>query len=149
MKRILFAFTALWTFAFVAAPAWAATEDPPLDPAGPVTPENTLASVQISAAVVTILVGTVIPVVSGFISKADSKFTGIATIVLNAISSVLVTSMMADGTAVISQQTFITFVTGLIGSLAMYYQVWRPLNITNKITPLGQPNGVLADKGRT
>lgn len=138
---------ALLATLFLSTTAFAA--DGPLDPTQPVDPGNTLASVHLSAVVVTLLVGTVIPLVSGLISKANSKWTGLATIILNAITALVVTATLSDGTAVFSQQSLLTAFSGIASSIAIYYSVWKPNNLHNNVTPEGQPNGALATKGRT
>jgi hypothetical protein len=110
---------------------------------------------QLSATTATFVVATLIPVAVGFLTRLDSRYKGPLMLVLNAINTLVTTALLEDGTALISQPMLTTFVTGLIGSLAMYYGVWKPLGVTSSAVqvPGSSPGGTksipgkLSDKG--
>lgn len=142
--------------AFIAIPSIAlAATDPPADPTGPIDLGDTVASVKLSASTVTFLVATLIPIAVGLLTKLGSKYKGPLMLVLNALNAGITTWQLADGTAIISQQAFHTFITGLVGSFAMYYGVWKPLGVTSSAVQVAGPApgestmvpGKLANKG--
>jgi hypothetical protein len=114
-------------------------------------------SLELSATTVAFIIATMIPIAVGFLTKLESKYKGPLMIVLNAVNAVLTNALLEDGTAVISQAMLTTFVTGLIGSLAMYYGVWKPLGVTSSAVQVAGPAagttvsipGKLANVGRT
>lgn len=95
------------------------------------TGSNSISQIQISALAVTLVISLIIPFVNGLITKADSKVKGLVTIVLNAVSALVVTATMADGTAIISKETFITAAIGAVVSVGTYLQVYKPLGVTS------------------
>lgn len=107
------------------------------------TDSNSLSQVKISALVVTMVISLFIPFINGLLTKANSKIKGLVTIVLNAISALVVTATMADGTAVISKETFVITVMGVLVSVGTYLQVYKPLGITS--SPVIQSDGTLVD----
>lgn len=104
---------------------------PPLIPVPDAPAGETLASVQLSASTVTFLVATVIPILVGLLTKLESKRKGVLMILLTAINAAIVTATLADGTAIFSQQTFQTFITGLVGAYGSYYGLLKPRGITS------------------
>lgn len=154
MKKLFYFLVAILAILAVPSPVFAQS-DPPLDPAGPVALDDTMASVRLSALVVTMLVGTVIPVLVGLLSRWNSKHKGALMIVLNVATALITTATLADGTAVFSQQMLITVVPGLVTSLATYYGILKPNGITSSAVPIpgSEPGtvtlvpGVLAEKG--
>jgi hypothetical protein len=132
---IAVAFTAL---SVTAGMAYA--DDPPASPAGPVKLNDTLASVQISATLVNLLISGFIPLVTGFLTKSTWRFKGLVTLLLASISSLVVTATLADGTAVVSQQSALNALVGFMGAVATYAAVWKSAGVTST-------GGSLADKG--
>lgn len=106
------------------------------------TDSNSLARVTLSAVTVQLLVSTVIPLITGILTKAPSKIKGLVTIVLNVVAAVITTATMADGTAIISEQTLLTAMLGVIVSLAAYAKAWKPLGLTSSIVNV---NGVTVE----
>lgn len=106
---------------------------PPADPVGPIKPEDTLASIRLSASLVAALVGTVLPLINGFLTKlsTSSAIKGVLAIVLSAVNALITTAVLADGTAVISQQTALVALLSLVVSVATYVNLWRPLHLTS------------------
>lgn len=117
---------------FVMAPtAIAFATDPPVDPTGVIKVNDTLASVQLSAGTVTFLIATVIPIVVGLLTPLASKWKGPLMILLTAVDAMLVTATVADGTAILSQQTLEVMIKGLVGAYGAYYGVLKPRGITS------------------
>ena len=101
--------------------------------------------ITIDAIFVTAIVGVLIPVFIGTIThlKASSSLKAILSIVLNAIQALIVSSVVANGSAIISKDTFILWITGLVISVATYSGVYKPTGIVAKLLPnigLGKPS---------
>jgi hypothetical protein len=102
---------------------------------------------ELSATTVTVLVSVIIPIITGLLTKITTPpwVKSVVTIVLNAVNALVTTAVLADGTAVLSQGTLVTFIMGVVISVAAYAGVYKPANITSS-TPDGKlaPNkGVL------
>lgn len=100
-----------------------------------------------SALTVTLFVSLFIPIVTGLLTKysLSSGVKGLITLLLNAVSALIASATLADGTAVFSKSTFIAWVLALAISVATYAGVYKPLNITSS-TPdgkLGPDTGVI------
>jgi len=96
---------------------------------------NTL---TLSALSVSLLISLIIPIVTGLVTKysTSSGLKGLITLVLNAVQALVVSATVGDGTAVISEETFVVFCVSLAISIATYAGVYKPLNITSS-TPAG------------
>lgn len=101
----------------------------------PVNPNDTLASVRISAVLVQGIIGIFLPLVVGFVTTLkDSSFTkGMLQLVLNAISSFIVQYTMLDGSVVFSKSTFFVFLTGCASSIVFYFNAWRGKGLTSSL----------------
>lgn len=95
--------------------------------------------VQLSALTVSLLIAVAIPLVTGIVTRfsTSSGVKGLVTLVLNAVQTLVVTAQLADGTAVISRETFVSFCLALTISIATYAGVYRPLDLTSS-TPTGK-----------
>lgn len=102
-------------------------------------------TITLSALSVSLLLGLLIPVVTGLLTKysTSSGLKGLVTLVQNATQALVVSATVGDGTAVISEETFVTFCLSLAISIATYAGVYKPLNITSS-----EPAGALANVGR-
>lgn len=98
-----------------------------------------LADVTVSPAFVILIAGTLIPIISGLVTKYSSKLTGPLDIILAAVAALLATNVAPGGAAVLSSATLYNFLFTLAASLAAYYKLWKPLGVTNNPTnPTGQ-----------
>lgn len=104
-------------------------------------------AIHLNAAVVTILVGTVLPIIAGLATKHSSKLTGLILVVLNAANALIVKSVVPDGGAVISGQTLTFALLGVVSSMAAYYNVWKPFGVTNNPNNESGQARLGADKG--
>jgi hypothetical protein len=127
---VIVAFTAMF-----ASPAHAASD--------------TLTAVQLSSLTVSLIIGVAIPLITGLVTKytTSSGVKGLITLVLNAVQTLVVTATIADGTAIVSRETFIAFCLSLTISIATYAGVYAPLNLTSSAGENGRP-GLLASIGR-
>lgn len=96
-------------------------------------PGTETAAFVISAPVVVVILGTVVPLVTGLLTKytLSPGIKGLITVLLNAVVAAITTAIVADGSAVFSNQTLLTFVLGLVSSTAAYYNVWKPNGLTS------------------
>lgn len=94
---------------------------------------DTAGSIEMSALTVTIIVSTIVPILTGIITKANliGWAKGLVTIALNAVNALIVTATVADGTALISQETFIAWALGVVISVAMYAGVYESAGLTS------------------
>jgi hypothetical protein len=110
---------------------------------------ETLTAVQLSPLTVSLIIGVAIPLITGLVTKytTSSGVKGLITLVLNAVQTLVVTATVADGTAIVSRETFIAFCLSLTISIATYAGVYAPLNLTSSAGETGRP-GLLASIGR-
>lgn len=121
------------------------------DPAGPVVQTDTLASVRLSATVVMAIVSVFLPLLVGLVTtiKTHPLTKGLLEIVLAAVAAMIVQWKLADGTAIISEQTFVVWLIGLAASLVAYYKAWKPARITSSAVLVpGANNTVIAQPGK-
>ena len=100
--------------------------------------------ITINAVLVTALIGTLIPISVGLVthSKASSRFKSLLSVVLNAVQALVVSSMLSDGSVLISKDTFILWIMGVVTSTATYTGVWKPTELIKVLLPnfgLGGP----------
>lgn len=134
-KNMLWAF--LWTVLAVLI-------FPSVAHAAPVADDvNSVASIQISALSVQIILGMLVPLVVGLLTKftTSSGVKAVIMLILNAVQTLIVQATMADGTAIIDQSTFIAWALALVVSVATYFGVYKPLDLTSST-----PEGKLAPK---
>lgn len=93
--------------------------------------------ITLNSTFVVIIVGTLIPILVGVMTKLDAspRIKSIINIVLNGVQALIVSSVTADGAAAISKQTAVLWALGVITSIATYLGVWKPNNIPQKLLP--------------
>lgn len=91
----------------------------------------------VNALVVTILLGTVLPILVGLVTKLDapSGMKGSILIVLNAVQAGVVSATTSDGSASFTRESIVLFLFGLATSLSTYYGVYKPLDVPSKLAP--------------
>lgn len=108
---------------------------------GPVAAADdpTMRAVQLSALTVSLIVALLIPLITGLVTRysTSSGVKGLITLILNAGQALVVNATVADGTALISRETFVAFTLSLAISIASYAGVYRPLDLTSS-TPTGK-----------
>mgnify|MGYP000899768431 CR=1 FL=1 len=89
----------------------------------------------INADLVLIITATLIPLFVGLITKlvAPPALKAILLIVIGTIATAIAVSTGADGIAVISKTTLIESFQTVVTSIAMYYGVFKPTNISPAI----------------
>lgn len=102
-----------------------------LDPTQPVDPGDTLASVRVSQWAVQFLIGTLIPILVGIVTKYGDTWKGIALVVLSTASALISQAVVEDGSAVFSPQTLMLAGVAFIQAVASYYGFWRERGITS------------------
>lgn len=129
--------TVLWFTAFSAV-AYAADTLP-------VNPTDTLASVRLSAITMTFVVGSIVPLIVGFVTNIrDHAFLkGVLMLLLNAVNAVIAQATLADGSAVFSKSLLVPFIVGAAASVIAYYNAWKPLHATSSAVPVRQSDGTV------
>src|SRR5882672_3300597 len=89
--------------------------------------------VVLSPSIAGIIISAVIPILVGLITKAtlSSGAKAVLMLILNAANALIVTAMTTDGSAVVTKQAFVNFVLGVVISVAAYYGVYKPNNVTS------------------
>jgi len=103
-------------------------------------------TIVISATGITMVVGLFIPLLNGLLTKLNTTpfKKGLLTLVLNGISAFVISSIAADGTAVISWNTFFAWFVGFIASIASYAGIWKPAHLTSSYVKVPEPNGTVS-----
>lgn len=105
-------------------------------------------AIHVNALIITALVGTLIPVIVGIVTKSTNKYKDLLLVVLNAVSAAIVKSVVPDGGATFTAQTVLAMLAGIVASMATYRAVLAPTGVTNN--PAHNPEGKAslgADKG--
>jgi hypothetical protein len=102
---------------------------------------------NISAVAVTLIIGTILPVLVGLVTKLDasSKLKGGLLVALNATQSLIIASRVSDGGAYFTADALILFVAGVVVSLMSYYGFYKPNDVPAKLAPnfgIGGTNAV-------
>lgn len=97
--------------------------------------------IVISAPLVTAIIALLIPIINGYFTsiKLSGGVKGFITLVLNTVAAFITTAMTSEGTAVFSKQTAYTATVGFIISVAMYFGIYKPANVTSS-----KPEGKLS-----
>jgi hypothetical protein len=97
-----------------------------------------LAAITISAQVVSIITGLLLPVLVAGVTKLNASETVKATagLVLAAAAALIVQATQADGSAVITGSLLLTFAFVWVPQIASYYGWWKPaVKINERIFP--------------
>jgi hypothetical protein len=139
----------------VGLPALAVTGQPV-----PITTDsNSLAQIKLSPYLVTLLIGTVIPLLTGLLTKlgTSSAVKYVVTVILNAANAAIVGAVMVGGSYIITKENVITAIFSVIVSIGAY-RGWKSVGLTSSAIVMPSPTvsgqtvyipGKLADKGVT
>jgi len=102
-----------------------------------IEPTDTLASLELSATMVTLLISLIIPVIVGLVTKADlpSQWKGLASLVLNLVSAGIVNATVSDGTAVWSTETLTVALIAAAISVTTYLGIYKPIDLNARLAP--------------
>ncbi len=91
----------------------------------------------LSAIAVTALIGSVIPLLVGLATKlnASSKLKGGILVGLNALQGFLIAGSMNGGAIKLTVDTAILWGVGIVISLASYYGLYKPADVSTKLAP--------------
>jgi hypothetical protein len=123
--------------------AGAASDTPP--PAGIEAGQDALFSLD--AALVAIILGAVIPLLNGLLTKANwsSGVKALLGLALATIAGVITTATTDGGDAVFSQSLLLNTFLSFVAAAATYNNVWKPFGLTS--TPNGSGEAKLANVG--
>lgn len=85
-------------------------------------------TLTIDALVVTMLVGTILPILVGLVTKstASSGLKGVALLFLSAVQGFVVNQTVADGSAVFTTEGVLLALLGFVAAVASYFGVLKP-----------------------
>ncbi len=94
-------------------------------------------AIQFDAFAVTALVSLVIPVLTGLLTKvsAPTALKQVFTIFLAAVNTLVVTSTLQDGTAVISKETGLLWAVSTAIAITSYLGIYKPHALDAKTNP--------------
>ena len=100
--------------------------------------------ITINATLAVVITGSLIPLAISLVTKstASPKLKSLLNVLFNAVQALIVSSMLSNGSAVISKDTLILWVTGVVISSASYIGVWKPVDAAKALLPnvgLGGP----------
>lgn len=102
-----------------------------------VDPGDSVGEIRLSAFTVSIVVSAFVPIVTSLVTKlsTSAKVKGLVTLAANFVVSSLVGWQLADGSALISQETLATALLGFVISTAMYLGFYQDVGINAKLLP--------------
>lgn len=95
--------------------------------------------VVIAPPIVHLIVALFIPILVGLITKitVPPAVKAVVLLILNALSAFIFTAMATDGSAVFTKEAFANLVLGVAISVAAYFGVYKPLDLTSS-SPTGK-----------
>jgi hypothetical protein len=92
-------------------------------------------SITIDPFAVSLLVGAVLPLIVGVVTKltASSALKAVALLFLSAVTGLIVNSTVADGSAVLSYQTALVAGLAWVSAVASYFGFLNPTGISPKV----------------
>lgn len=128
MKKLI-AFIAVALGLVVLAPAVALAADTDL--------ENSESALNLAPLAVTAILGTVIPLLTGLVTKltTSNKVKGVLTLTLSAVAGVVTQSLVDGGGAILSDETLILAALAWVQSIATYVGFWQNFDINAKLAP--------------
>lgn len=90
-------------------------------------------SIHANAWLVTMIVGTVLPLLVGVVTKGSNKYKGLLLVVLNGVSAAIVAAEVPDGGAVWTAQTAIAAAMGIVVSVVIYKELYLKVGLTNDV----------------
>lgn len=131
LRKLLLALGVITVFVGLPTIAMASGLDEPT-PVGPdaVTTDSAL---SLPPYVVALILGTLIPLVNGVVTKLTTSSTvkAIVTLVLSAIAGIVNVSLVDGGGAVVSWSTLNAAAITFIVAIATYTGVWKPMGVTS------------------
>lgn len=120
----------LTTSAVIAMPAVAFAADTDLE-------QSETDVFELAPLAVTVILGTVIPLLTGLLTKlnASPAVKGTINLLLAAIAGVITASLVEGGAAVFSSETLILAGLAWVQSVAAYLGFWQNININAKLAP--------------
>jgi hypothetical protein len=96
-----------------------------------------MSELQMTPLVVTVIIGTVLPLLTGLLTKLQASDTvkGVVNLTLAAASGVITAGLVADGGALISREALIYAVLAWVQSVATYLGIWKSLDINARLIP--------------
>jgi hypothetical protein len=147
MKRLMLAVATM--FAFLMVPVSASASD--LTPIGPDAQQADSAFLDLSPFLVTTILGTIIPLITGLLTKLSTPawVKAVLTAALSTVAGALNVSLVDGGGAVVSQSTVISAVLTFIVAVATYAGFWRPLAVSSSpVTHVDESGNLVTEPGK-
>lgn len=92
---------------------------------------------RVDSGVVTLIAGTLLPLLVGFVTKlgAPPGLKALLLLVLSTASGLLTQAAVNDGVAVISKQAFMLAAGTFIVGVVTHKGLWKPLEVPAKLAP--------------
>lgn len=115
-------------------------------PVGPDTQADS--AFGLDAYTVTILLGLVIPLINGFVTKCSTSTTvkALITLLLSAVAGIVNVSITEGGGAIISQSTIKSTALTFLIAVTTYVGLFKPLELTSSLIVKPDENGTVVTK---
>lgn len=92
-------------------------------------------ALSVSPAVVSVIIGVCIPLLTGIVTKvgASEAVKGVVSIALAAIAGLVSTGLTDNGGAIISQTSLFNAAIAFVISIATFFGIWQPTGIAEKV----------------
>jgi hypothetical protein len=99
--------------------------------------ETSETSVELSPFLVTLIIGTLLPIATGLLTKlnASDKVKGTVNLFLAAVTAIISQNLVEGGGAIFSEDTLLMGLLAFIASVAAYHGFWQNINIDEKLAP--------------
>ena len=99
--------------------------------------ENSESLLELAPLATTFLLGTVIPLLTGLVTKlvASARLKAVITLFLSAVAGVVTQSLVDGGGAVLSDETLILAGIAFVQAIASYLGFWKNFDINEKLAP--------------
>ena len=121
--------------------AFAAVDD--LTPVGPDAQQVDTALFELSPFIVSSIMGVVIPLLVGLLTKltTPSKWKAILMLGLDAVAGLVTVSLVDGGGAVFSQSAVVAGILAFFASATSYGRFWKPLTVTSSVVTVTDDSG--------
>ena len=91
--------------------------------------------ITLDAMVVSLLVGTLLPILVGLVTKLNVSggVKAVLLLTLSVVQGAVVNATQVDGSAVFSKETLLLAGVGWVTAIASYYGLLKPTNISPKV----------------
>lgn len=125
--------------------------DTDLTPVGPDAQQVDSALFNLSPFIVSSILGTLIPLVTGLLTKITTPawVKAVITAALSAVAGLINVSLVDNGGAVVSQSAVVSAVLTFVVAVTTYRGFWKPLSVTSSpVTHVNNDGNLVTEPGK-